>query len=152
MQPTKVLFLDIDGVLNSERSCYALGGFPHGFDAKNKLMFDWVAVGLIRRLCADTDTSIVLSSTWRILHSVHDCANGLDLPIFDKTPGGGGNRGKQIQEWLDAHPEVKQYAIVDDDGDMLDEQRPFFVQTNVRNGLTLDDYSELKRLLAGARW
>lgn len=147
MQPTKVLFLDIDGVLNSERSCYALGGFPHAFDAKNKAMFDWVAVGLIRRLCEDADTSIVLSSTWRILHSIHECANGLDLPIFDKTPGGGGNRGKQIQEWLDAHPEVTHYAIVDDDGDMLESQRSRFVQTDFRVGLSLDNYGQLKRLL-----
>jgi len=43
--PTKVLFLDLDGVLNSARSCYALGGFPHGFDSANMAKFDHVALG-----------------------------------------------------------------------------------------------------------
>ena len=43
--PTKVLFLDIDGVLNSQRTCEAFGGpatggYPHGFDAPNMALFD----------------------------------------------------------------------------------------------------------------
>lgn len=113
-KPTKVLFLDIDGVLNSHRSCYALGGFPHGFDKVHRARFDEVAVALVRDVCRETDCSIVLSSSWRIIHSVHECANGLDLPIFDATPTTPGIRGNQIKEWLTAHPEVVQYAIVDD--------------------------------------
>lgn len=148
-QPTKVLFLDIDGVLNSTRSVIAHQGFPHGFDKKNMAKFDHVAINMVRKLCEETDCSIVLSSSWRILHSVHECANGLDLPIFDKTPGGGGNRGKQIQEWLDEHPEVTSYAIVDDDGDMLFEQYPRFVKTNCNEGLTYKDYLALKGILGG---
>jgi hypothetical protein len=147
--PTKVLFLDIDGVLNSTRSVIAFKGFPHGFDAPNMAKFDHAAIGMIRKLCEETDASIVLSSSWRILHTVHDCANGLDLPIFDKTPGGGGNRGKQIEEWLDAHPEVTDYAIVDDDGDMLFTQYPRFVKTNCNEGLTYKDYLALKGILGG---
>lgn len=31
-------------------------------------------------------------------------------------------RGQEIQEWLDAHPEVTDYAIIDDDSDMFDHQ------------------------------
>jgi hypothetical protein len=31
-------------------------------------------------------------------------------------------RGQEIQEWLDKHPEVEDYAILDDDSDMLPEQ------------------------------
>lgn len=151
MQPTKVLFLDIDGVLNSERSCLAFQGFPHDFEGRGKAKFDWTAVALIRRLCGETDASIVLSSTWRILHSVHECANGLDLPIFDATPRIAGYdgkvRGDEIDAWLNAHPEVTSYAIVDDDSDMLEKQKPFFVQTDFRAGLTLDDYLQLKQLL-----
>lgn len=145
--PSKVLFLDIDGVLNSERSAWALGGFPHDFSEPDMRKFDHVAIGLVRKLCEETDASIVLSSSWRIIHSVHECANGLDLPIFDKTPNSNGNRGSQIREWLKAHPEVLTYAIVDDDSDMLPEQKPFFVRTNVKDGLLLSDYSNLKRIL-----
>ena len=31
-------------------------------------------------------------------------------------------RGEEIQDWLDNHPEVEDYAILDDDSDMLPEQ------------------------------
>lgn len=153
--PTKVLFLDIDGVLNSHRTCTAFGsplkgGFPHGFDADNMALFDHAAIGLIRKLCDTTGASIVLSSSWRIIHSVHECANGLDLPIFDRTPSlnwHGRTRGHEIAEWLAAHPEVERYAIVDDDGDMLVEQQPYFVQTDFRDGLRYGDFERLQEIL-----
>jgi hypothetical protein len=147
--PTKVLFLDIDGVLNSHRTAYATKGFPHGFDDAQKQKFDWIAVGLIRRLCEETNTSIVLSSSWRIIHTVHECANGLDLPIFDATPRLCGIRGDEIQEWLNRHPEVEQYAIVDDDSDMLESQKDHFVQTSHADGLSYAGYQALHRILEG---
>lgn len=144
---SKVLFLDIDGVLNSLRSCYAFKGYPHCFSAKDMAQFDHVAVSLIRRVCEETDASIVLSSTWRLMHTPHECANGLDLPIFDRTKQLNGPRGKEIAEWLSRHPEVTSYAIVDDDGDMLEEQRPYFVQTDGREGLSFSDFERLKEIL-----
>lgn len=153
--PTKVLFLDIDGVLNSQRTCEAFGGpatggFPHGFDAPNMALFDHAAIALIRKLCEKTGASIVLSSSWRIIHSVHECANGLNLPIFDQTPSlnwRGRTRGHEILDWLAHHPEVTRYAIVDDDSDMLMVQLPHFVQTDFKEGLTFANYESLLFLL-----
>jgi hypothetical protein len=146
----KVLFLDIDGVLNSRRSVVAFNGYPHSFEGKDRERFDWVAVGLIRALCQETGTAIVLSSSWRILHSVHECANGLDLPIFYRTPSLSKCRGAEIAEWLSEHPEVTAYAIVDDDSDMLPEQKQYFVQTTEKNGLTIENWADLKRILGVA--
>jgi hypothetical protein len=149
MKPTTVLFLDIDGVLNSMRTVEAFKGYPHSFDGYDRDKFDWTAVGLIRRLCADTNASIVLSSSWRIIHSVHECANGLDLPIFDRTPSLSGSRGTEINAWLSAHPEVTTYAIVDDDSDMLADQWRYFVKTDRYEGLTYRNYRELIGILKG---
>jgi hypothetical protein len=136
--------------LNSARSFYAFDGYPHCFDAKSMAMFDHVALGLIRRLCEETGVSICLSSDWRIVHSVHDCANGLDLPIFDRTPDLNGPRGMEINAWLANHPEVTTYAIVDDNDGMLPDQLPFFVKTDHGNGLSMGDYSHLKWILGEA--
>lgn len=44
---------------------------------------------------------------------------------------------------LRRHPEVEQYAIVDDDPDMLPEQSPFFVKTDGFNGLMWGDFEKL---------
>jgi hypothetical protein len=35
-------------------------------------------------------------------------------------------RGEEIQDWLDAHPEVEDYAILDDDSDMMTHQFKHF--------------------------
>lgn len=42
---------------------------------------------------------------------------------------------------------IERYAIVDDDGDMLDEQRPYFVQTNAYVGMTDADADKLIAIL-----
>lgn len=145
----KALFLDIDGVLNSQRSCHALGGYPHGFDELNMAMFDLVAIGLIRRVCQKTGCVIILSSSWRIIHSVQDCANGLSLPVIDRTLSlpGPARRGDEIAAYLQQNPSITQYAIVDDDSDIMPEQLKFFVQTDGREGLLWDDYERLLTIL-----
>lgn len=139
----KVLFLDIDGVLNSTRSCIAHFGYPHGFTDAQLAMFDLVAVGLIQRLCQVNGISVVVSSSWRINHTWQEIGRALGLPTIDSTPRLVGSRGKEIAAWLEQHPEVQRYAIVDDDSDMLPEQTPFFVKTNGEEGLTMGDFRKL---------
>jgi hypothetical protein len=146
----KVVFLDIDGVLNSQRSCIAFGGFPHEVVGYHRDMFDEVALRLIRGIVKQAGASVVLSSSWRITHTAHEVANGLELPIMDSTLtlwAPGQVRGHEIAEWLERHPEVESYAIVDDDSDMLPEQKPFFVQTSNFDGFRWDDACKLCRLL-----
>lgn len=156
----KVLFLDIDGVLNSVRSAIALGGYPHPNrdEQASELIrsedrFDLVAVGLIRMLCQKTDTKIVLSSTWRYsyqtLEDILDFGKKLDLPIICKTPiiHLSRARGREIDKWLQDHPDVTKFAIVDDDSDMLPEQLPSFVKTDYYEGLSYQNYLQLLEIL-----
>lgn len=139
----KVLFLDIDGVLNSARTCVAFNGYPFEVDGHHRAMFDEVSLGLIRGLCAKGGVSIVVSSAWRTTHNWDLIGRALELPTIDRTPSLPKTRGDEIQHWLDAHPDCKHYAIVDDDPDMLPEQTPYFVQTDGRNGLMWDDFKKL---------
>lgn len=147
----KVLFLDIDGVVNSDRSAFALGGYPHDFTPPDLVKFDHVALGLVRRLCRDLNVQIVLSSTWRYHFPVWKVAEGLDLPIFDCTPMPEyceyANRGHEVAAWLTKHPEVTSWAIVDDINAFLPGQQDRFVQTNDKYGLTLENYARLAQIL-----
>lgn len=147
MEGNKILFLDIDGVLNSVRSAYALGGYPHSTEDTELGKFDHVALALVRRLCKETGCQIVLSSTWRIIHPFKRLGDDLNLPIIDRTPQLGGARGHEIKHWLDRN-ECERYAIVDDDTDMLPEQIPFFVQTSGTEGMSLRHYKQLEKLLS----
>lgn len=143
----KVLFLDIDGVLNSGRTVFAFGDYPHGLSPESIAKFDPVALTLVRNLCRAAGASVVLSSSWRKLHPYSDVAAALDLPIIDSTPCLSTQRGPEIAQWLELHPEVTHWAIVDDDSDMLPEQLPHFVQTNARDGLTLGNLERLCEIL-----
>lgn len=142
----KVLFLDIDGVLNSQRSCVAFGGYPFQVD-KHRGMFDEVAVQLIAGIVRTSGAKVVLSSSWRHGTEWVGIGPALEMPIIDRTPSFTGERGREIQHWLNAHPEVESYAIVDDDGDMLPEQTPFFVHTSGFEGFTWKDAQKLCSLL-----
>lgn len=137
----RVLFLDIDGVLNSTRTCVAHGGYP--MELTHTEAFDWVAIKLLQRLCDSSGIQVVLSSAWRLTHDYKDVAKAFDLPIIDRTPSLLGCRGDEIQHWLDNHVEVTNYAILDDDPDMLESQEPHFIHTRGSEGMTWADFSRL---------
>jgi hypothetical protein len=142
----KVLFLDIDGVLNSVRSAIAYNGYPYITRSHDK--FDDIAVTLIRNLCAQYGYEIVLSSTWRLDNNWFKLKDILKLPIIDKTPYLlSEDRGKEIDMWLRLHPGVKTFVIIDDDSDMLEEQKSRFIQTCNREGFRLSDYDKMKKLM-----
>jgi hypothetical protein len=152
----KYLFLDIDGVLNSERSVAAHGSLTHCGRVKHDMvmgntpepMWDDLAVGLLRVAQATIGFKIVISSTWRLRLSLQDFHTIFDLygwdtreVIIGKTGDEPVVRGQQIHNWLNAHGKFPyHYCIVDDDSDMLATQQPFFVKTNFRNGLSYESF------------
>ena len=147
----KILFLDFDGVLNSVRSATAFGGYPWHVNEEALKLFDLVAISLIRKLCEECNVKIVVSSTWRLSYSCSQLAEWLDLPIIDKTPNTkfSGFRGADIQSYLDSNlDKVSKYAILDDDSDMLETQKNYFVQTDAKEGLSYRNYLKLTELLS----
>lgn len=147
----KVIFLDVDGVLNHEDSL------------EHNIQLDPAKVLMIHQLAKETKAKVVLSSTWRIgdkrfealklalwwlgfnAHNYRD----IDRTIFEGygNTDRHGTRGYEIQKYLDTHGEITHYVIIDDDADMLDSQQDHFVQTNAVNGLTRFDFFRARRIL-----
>jgi hypothetical protein len=128
---TFVLFLDIDGVLNSDSYRYLQ---PMG--TREREMFDPAAVETLNAITACWELQIVVSSSWRLMVDVEDLlrSNGVEAEIVGRTPVRAGPRGHEIGLWLAEHPEVTAYVILDDDcdmGELLDN----LVQTDARYGL-----------------
>lgn len=157
----KVIFLDIDGVLNSgDNQCsYGFLKEDSGRDIYGDL-FDDRCVRYLRAIIEKTGAYLVISSSWRHSGMVKICQMWEDrkLPgkVIDMTPFGRYNpdtehteyvdRGDEIQQWIDsAKPE--KYVIIDDDSDMLDSQLPYFVHTDGMLGITLDDAKKACKIL-----
>lgn len=145
----KVLFLDIDGVINTVggelglRYCY---NFDSEKDSRNKysISLDPACLYYLRSIVQDTGCKIVISSTWRHGETVDSMKEWFNCPItkdaiIDKTPSftslshpelkdrkGRVQRGEEIKWWLDQHPEVTRYAVLDDDTDMDIVDKNFF--------------------------
>ena len=141
--PLRVLFLDIDGVLNSRRTCLALGGIPHGLTPADVAKLDPVALVLVRNLCRSAGLSVVVSSTWRILHHWDAIGRALDLPTMGATPRLGGFRGDEVQAWLEEHPDVQDWAAVDDDSDFHPDQKDRLVKVNGSEGFIWANFERL---------
>ena len=132
----KVIFLDIDGVLNVA--------------SKNRDEFGQIFterfVNNLSFIIACTKAKIVISSTWRmrgldwikqlwehrnlpgeVIGITTDCAKLIAKEKFEFHDQV--ERGHEIQEWIDEHPELSSYVILDDDNDMLQSQRFRFVRT-----------------------
>lgn len=149
-----VLFLDVDGVLNSHRTCFAFyepnsNCFPWTFDPSDLEKFDWIAVRMLRKVCEQTKCKVIISSTWRVTFPKIESWLPLGLPVIGMTDTNLGCRGDQIQRWLDSHPEVRNYAILDDNSDMLKSQEPHFVQTPFDDGLQYAHAKDLVNILSG---
>ena len=184
----KVIFLDIDGVMNSTvfykdrykkrwrkpiTWWYALRRIVRklfGIKPKGVSLADWKTPDShytfdyqFKRLqeetcpqkwkwlsewCNETDIKICISSTWKHHFGVKGYVSTpekwedalVKLGFKEGTYVGitGDRRtlrGDEIKDWLDKHPEVEDYAILDDDSDMLPEQFMKFHHTDPWFGL-----------------
>ena len=134
----KIIFLDVDGVLNCIEYVKQFGKF--GF------IVDPVRMEYLKEIVENTGAKIVLSTSWReywdknminckeIGFKITETFLEYDLFIYDKTPYINFEREREIKAWLDSHDTIANYVVLDDlemDTDFLDGH---FVMTHNENG------------------
>lgn len=128
-----VIFLDVDGVLNSVESKLKLADSNF---ANLKILVDWF------------DADIVLSSTWRKIQRDYDIINkeltekvGVSLSGKTGVDYEHWHRGKEILNFIKDHNEIKDYIVIDDDSYDINPyiKKYHFIHTNNFVGLTEDD-------------
>lgn len=140
----RVIFLDVDGVLNSLRDRFST-------ELVSEYHFDF-----LKELVDATDAKIVLSSSWRIgFNAMSQPEKNLlakleswGLEIYDFTPIMTGSRGDEIREWLAINP-VDSFVILDDESDMEEFRETNLVQTNMNVGLQESDVLKAIKILKG---
>lgn len=119
----KVVFLDIDGVLNDAVS---MGSSMDDTPTKEHL-------DCLKAILDATGAKVVLSSTWRLFPSlkniVKNCLRNIGSDIYDITKELPKGRGAEIKEWLSRHEEVCQFVILDDD---IDDIAQYFQENIVK--------------------
>ncbi len=152
----KIIFLDIDGVLNSRQ--YDL------CRSENDGNIDVTRLEMLKSLTDVTYAEIVLTSTWRSHWdpdgiNTDDIGKGLEeifvkygMTLYGKTPYLGNDRAKEIMAWIEEHPEVESFVIFDDiklGWGELDEK---VVKTDPRIGRGVEDYhiAKAKEILSSS--
>ena len=153
----KVIFLDIDGVLNNQKHTVELCDNLLGREQYYEIMreigeipFDYRSCKLIQQLAMETGAKIVLYSTWRLNPaSIDILSKYAKIEIYDKTPciSVSYSRGLEIQQWLENHPMVTNYVIIDDDMDMLESQMSHFVHIDNMIGFIKENLVQCKEIL-----
>lgn len=150
----KVLFLDIDGVLNSRKfiTVYEIYG----------VAIDPTRMVLLKEITDKTDAKIVLTSSWRIFweKDTEECKSAgreinrifgsFGLSVYDKTPVLEDAREDEIAAWLKSRDDVENFAVLDDmflDSEIL---RGHFVKTSdYINGLDEENVKNVVEILLG---
>ena len=133
----RIVFLDIDGVINSNKTWLLAGGWPGLNEDKEASTGYWggpkakviskpyvtfpdaidkYAVGLLNKLLVATNSHIVVSSTWREGLDVYQLRDVLEERGFDpkriigKTQDTGHSRGEQIFNYIQSLGEKRSYG------------------------------------------
>lgn len=173
----KIIFLDVDGVINTNRNHFT--------------KLDEIALEYLKIIIESTGAKIVISSSWRtgsLEETKKYFPTWLQEYIISETESKHKYcksdfyicRGNEIQDWLNKnviypwqkYPELSNeyliinedgtstncsksnelnidytYVILDDDSDMLYDQRNNFIQTNMYKGLRKNDIKKAIKIL-----
>lgn len=123
----KILFLDIDGVLNDidflmhlpkPEEGTVIKPYTANYDPAE--MIDPARVARLNRIIEGADVDVVLSSSWRIPYELERVegflrARGFTGFLYDKTPHiGSSSRSQEIRRWLNQLAGEFQFVILDD--------------------------------------
>ncbi|MDF1661665.1 MAG: HAD domain-containing protein [Planctomycetota bacterium] len=124
-----VIFLDIDGVLNTFLKVVELS-----------LPLERPCVAVLNQLIEKSGAKVVISSSWRLYYDLEKIREILEEygfvgEIIGKTPVlKGSERGEEIKTWLQVHGEgAASFVILDDHADMCDI-RDHLVRTDANEG------------------
>jgi len=145
----KVLFLDIDGVLNNDATTEKS---PDGYTGIDDSLVERLA-----KVIKELELTIVLTSTWKD-DWINKKPDGLyldakmekhDIQILNRTfDTSESKRGSGIRTYLSQN-DIESYVIVDDNdfSDFTDELLDHFVMTNPVTGLSDADIVAIKKIV-----
>lgn len=122
-----IIFLDIDGVLNTGENQDLQEEKDGQIKFEHQFNFDKECMKNLKEIILEFNAYIVISSSWRIeKEKIYWDAlirnfkeYDIDNRIIDKTPSFSTTRGEEIMRWISNNQnKVSNYVILDDEDDM----------------------------------
>lgn len=168
----RVVFLDIDGVLNHPGTYCHDAPWRHQEGDPLPIPVEPECVARLNRLIAATGSVVVISSSWRLFAHWQDLGpalarHGLVGDVVSETPDLCNDpvwldawrtregapfhykrleRGWEIAEWLARNPGVSSWVVLDDSSDM-EGVKHRFIQTDPVTGLSDSDVDRAVTML-----
>lgn len=146
-----IIFLDIDGVLSTFRFIDYQEKYCECNYYDSDKNFDPICMKNLKTLIEETNSYIVLTSTWRNSKELvgHIIGNlnryGINNRLFSST-GNKNTRENEILEWLHNFKDIKiNYVILDDDVIKLNN----FVKCDIYNGFTKECLRQALNIFEG---
>lgn len=118
----KVIFLDVDGVLNSK-------DWLENNRVRTENSVNPEKVKLLAEIVQKTNAEVVLSSTWRYISEhpmfmyLSDMLGQNGIKIHSLTPKLDGDRPKEIKAWIEKQTEEIQFVSIEDDFSFADYKK-----------------------------
>lgn len=157
----KIIFLDVDGVLNSEKFFEDRLKETTSFSNEIDTDLDLSCFPLLQEIVVKTNAEVVLSSSWRGLRRVD--SNGKQHPYFvelvEKLKEYGikifdytkevmcMDRSMEIDLWLKENNYIYNYVILDDELQLFRKNQENLVKINGNYGLQKLDVEEAIAIL-----
>lgn len=166
MENTKIIFLDIDGPLCSSRASFlpenktSLRNKEDPMQQGHPKYFDPCAVWMMNDIIVKISPTFVMSTSWAKYYSIDEMIkffqiNKLDIGKHNihkdwVTPKKfSSQRPHEITWWLNDHPEITEYAIIDDSvrrEDFCKIKADRVVDVDSYDGLNYVNYLEILRI------
>lgn len=160
----KVIFLDVDGVLNSD-----IWNENHQKEIRAGILVDKYKVKLLKQIIVKTNAVVVLHSGWKFWFNnlkpirkesefLAEVFDKYGIEIYDVTPDFSTAeiretkrfslvKAKEILYWLREYKNIEEWLVIDDLDLHNEEVKKHQLMTNKETGLTRDDVEKIIRIL-----
>ena len=160
-----IVFLDIDGVVNHHILYDARRHRAEGARTDAQEHAAWIdpaCVARVQALCDRTGAAVVVSSSWREIVGLPATVaalrhHGFTTDVLGGTPTEAAvgarivlalSRWQEIRAWLDEHPEVDRFVVLDDAADSTPAE--VYVKTDIAVGIADADVERAVSILTRA--
>ena len=135
------VFLDVDGVLNTRTTCQRSPEGYRGIDSERVKI-------LANAIKQYEDVDLVLTSDWKEMKPESEdfkylvsCLETYGLHLSGKTVDKWKNRGEGICKYLDEHPQIEDYVILDDNKFDFSDEKKLWERLLITDGIERAEFA-----------